>query len=451
MRSASALLESPTAGRRPAAEQPVCSVVNSSFAPPRTLAAKPAAALPVVMPAVMPAAKPIAMPIAKPAVKLIAMPIAMPPVMLSVLLSVLLAGGVGFAGRFMAMAAAAEPVIENGVAWHDVSSWGVEGRILPDQPRLRWYDRFPSSADGKVTPNVWNLSRDSAGMVARFTTDSPAIHVHYELRSDRLAMPHMPATGVSGVDLYARDAKGVWRWVQVTRPAAKVVNTQLIAGLAPGEREYAVYLPLYNGVEFVRIGVAPGSRFAGLAPRPEPLVFYGTSITHGACASRPGMVHTAILGRKLDRSVVNLGFSGNGKMDLAVAEYLVQIDAAAYVIDCLPNMQPAEVTAKCAPLVKRLRAAKPRTPIVLVEDRRFTNSWITPAKEKFHDENHAALKAAYEGLVRDGVTGLHYIPGDKLYGEDSEGATDASHASDLGFLRQADVFEPVLRKALQGG
>jgi hypothetical protein len=288
-------------------------------------------------------------------------------------------------------------------------------------------------------------------MMARFTTDSPTIHVHYELRSDRLAMPHMPATGVSGVDLYARDAQGRWRWVQVTRPATKVINTPLIAGLAPGEREYALYLPLYNGVEFVRIGVAPNSRFAGLAPRPAPIVFYGTSITHGACASRPGMVHTAILGRKLDRPVVNLGFSGNGKMDLAVADYLVQLDAAAYVIDCLPNMQPAEVTAKCAPLVKRLRESKPKTPIVLVEDRRFTNSWITPAKEKFHDENHAALKAAYEGLVRDGVTGLHYIPGDNLYGDDTEGATDASHASDLGFLRQADAFEPILRKALQGG
>jgi hypothetical protein len=256
---------------------------------------------------------------------------------------------------------------------------------------------------------------------------------------------------VSGVDLYARDGQGRWRWVQVSRPAAKVVNTQLIAGLAPGEREYALYLPLYNGVEFVRIGVAPNSRFAGLAPRPAPIVFYGTSITHGACASRPGMVHTAILGRKLDRPVVNLGFSGNGKMDLAVAEYLVRLDAAAYVIDCLPNMQPAEVAAKCAPLVKRLRESKPKTPIVLVEDRRFTNSWITPAKEKFHDDNHAALKAAYEGLLRDGVTGLHYIPGDKLYGDDTEGATDASHASDLGFLRQAEIFEPVLRKALQGG
>lgn len=345
-------------------------------------------------------------------------------------------------------AQAVTPVVENGVAWYDVTTWGVEGRILPDQQRTRWFDRFPASAEGKVTANVWNLSRDSAGMMVRFRSDSPSIHVHYELRNDRLAMPHMPATGVSGIDLYARDANGKWKWVQVTRPAAKVVKVEMIAGLAPGERDYAMYLPLYNGVEFVKVGVAANSRFTGQTPRANPIVFYGTSITHGACASRPGMVHTALLGRWLDRPVVNLGFSGNGKMDLAVAEFLAQLDAAAYVIDCLPNMGPAEVTAKCAPLVKHLRGAKPQVPIVLVEDRRFTNSWITPAKEKFHDDNHAALKAAYEGLVKEGVSGLFYIPGDTLYGDDSEGATDASHASDLGFLRQAQAFEPVLRKAL---
>ncbi|MEZ6091654.1 MAG: SGNH/GDSL hydrolase family protein [Pirellulaceae bacterium] len=86
-----------------------------------------------------------------------------------------------------------------------------------------------------------------------------------------------------------------------------------MSGLLPGYREYALYLPLYNGVDTMRIGVAEGSRFETMSPRDKPIVFYGTSITHGACASRPGMVHTAILGRRFDMPVVNLGFSGNGK------------------------------------------------------------------------------------------------------------------------------------------
>ena len=335
--------------------------------------------------------------------------------------------------------------------WRDVSQWGVEGRILPEQERLRWFDRLPSSAESSVASSVWNLSRDSAGMLVRFKTDATAIHVHYKVTKSSLGMPHMPATGVSGVDLYARDSDGKWKWVQVTKPATQEVKAEIISGLAPGNREYAAYLPLYNGVEFMSIGVPKGSKFEGLAPRDKPIVFYGTSITHGACASRPGIVHTGILGRRLDMPVVNLGFSGNGRMDKEVGDYLVQIDAAAYVIDCLPNMGPADVAAKCIPLVRQLKAAKPDTPVVLVEDRRFTNDWILPEKKKFHTDNHAALRAAFEQLKKDGVDQLYYIPGDSLYGDDTEGATDASHANDLGFMRQAEVFEPILRQALAVG
>ncbi|MBE7540265.1 MAG: SGNH/GDSL hydrolase family protein [Opitutaceae bacterium] len=335
-----------------------------------------------------------------------------------------------------------------GVEWHDVTTWGAEGREFVDEKRLRWFDRLPASAEAEVTKNVWNLSRDSAGMVVRFKTDASSLHVHYLLSKDRLAMAHMPATGVSGVDFYARDAKGHWRWVNVTRPATQEVKVEVIKDLMPGLREYAAYLPLYNGVEFLRIGVPAGSRFEPLAPRRKPIVFYGTSITHGACASRPGMVHTAILGRRFDRPVVNLGFSGNGRMDTAVGDCLTRIDAAVYVIDCLPNMTPGMVTERTAPLVRQIRAVKATTPIVLVEDRRFSNEWITPNKKRFHDENHAALRAAYDGLLKEGVSNLFYISGDHLYGDDADGAVDGSHASDLGFMRQADVMEPVLRKAL---
>jgi hypothetical protein len=333
--------------------------------------------------------------------------------------------------------------------WHDVTKWGAEGRGWTDMERQRWFDRLPAAAEGKVTAAVWGLSRDSAGMMVRFKTDATNIWANYVLRSERLAMPHMPATGASGVDLYARDDRGRWRWVNVTRPAQKEVKQAFASDLAPGLREYAAYLSLYNGVESLEIGVTKGAKFEGLPPRAaKPIVFYGTSITHGACASRPGMVHTAILGRRFDRPVINLGFSGNGRMDPAVGEFLCKLDAAVYVIDCLPNMSPPDLRTKCPPLVKMLRAARPQTPIVLVEDRRFTNSWIRPDKNKFHTDNHAALRACYDALKKEGVAKLFYIQGDALLGDDTEGATDASHPSDLGFMRQADAFEPVLRKAL---
>lgn len=348
-----------------------------------------------------------------------------------------------------APAKAKGPTIPTDAAWHDVTTWGVEGRGWADQERKRWFDRFPAKAEKTVTPAVWGLSRDSAGMMVRFKTDAKAIYARYDLMKSNLALPAMPATGVSGLDLYARDDKGQWRWVACPKPDKQHVEAVLISDLAPGEHEFAAYLPLYNGVEKLEIGVPKEAKLEGLAPRAKPIIFYGTSITHGANASRPGMVHTAILGRRFDRPVINLGFSGNGRMDAAVGDLINELDPAAIVIDCLPNMGPADVTAKCEPLVKQLRAKHADTPIILVEDRRFTNSWITPAKAKFHDDNHAALKGAFERLKAANVANLHYVSGDALYGTDAEGANDASHATDLGFMRQADVFEPVLRAALK--
>lgn len=345
--------------------------------------------------------------------------------------------------------AAAKPAVE--MVFHDVQKMGIEGRSWTEEERLRTFDRFPKVAEKTVPPSVWGLSRDTAGMMVRFRTDSRTLRVKYRLRSPSLSMVHMPATGKSGIDLYARDDKGVWRWVMVSMPNAQDVSVDF-AGVrtddAHQNREYALYFPLYNGVDSMEIGVPKTAKFEALAPREKPLVFYGTSITHGACASRPGMVHTAILGRKLDKSVLNLGFSGSGRMDPGVVDLLTRVDAAAYIIDCLPNMGPADVKARTVPLVETLRKARPDTPIILVEDRVFTNAWANPAKLKFHQENHAALKGEFEKLQTNGVKNLYYIPGDNLLGEDSEGATDASHPNDLGFLRQADAFEPVIRQAL---
>ena len=335
------------------------------------------------------------------------------------------------------------------ITWRDVTQWGVEGRGWEDRERERWFDRFPAKAKGKVTDHVWNLSRHSAGMMARFKTDASAIQAKWKLMSARLGMPHMPPSGVSGLDLYARDAEGNWRWAAATKPNKQEMQATLLGGIAPGMREYALYLPLYNGIDSLEVGVPAGAKFEGLAPRKgKPLIFYGTSITHGACASRPGLAHPAILGRRFDMPVINIGFSGNGRMHKEVGDLMAEEDAAAYVIDCLPNMTAATVSERCVPLVKQLRKARANVPIILVEDRRFPNSWLVPKKSKFHDDNHAALRKAYEQLKADGVKRLHYLGGDNLLGDDTEGTTDGSHPNDLGFVRQADAFQPVLRKAL---
>jgi len=365
---------------------------------------------------------------------------------------VVFGAGVGAAVATRAGRAAEQPQVKpetaEELAWHDVRTWGVEGRAWSDTER--YFDRLPKKAKGSVRDAVWSLSRHSAGMCCRFETDATRIWARYELLSKSLAMPHMPATGVSGLDLYAQDKDGRWRWLGAARPDGQKVQAQLIKDIAPGRRAYLVYLPLYNGVESLEIGVARGAAFRPIPPRPaRPVVFYGTSITHGGCASRPGMAYPAILGRRLDCPTVNLGFSGNGRMEPAVGALLAEIDAAVYVIDCLPNMQPEEVAARTEPLVRQLRAARPAAPIVLVEDRTYANTWLVPEHRQRHAGSRAALRAAYERLKAAGVAGLFYIAGEGLLGADGEDTVDASHPTDLGMLRMADAMEPVLRPLLQ--
>jgi lysophospholipase L1-like esterase len=263
----------------------------------------------------------------------------------------------------------------------------------------------------------------------------------------------MASTGTSGLDLYVKTEKGEWRWLAVSRVAAQTNNVALVTNLPPGRREYLLYLPLYNGTQFVEIGVPRGATVTPAGPwgpgDRRPILFYGTSILHGACASRPGMVHSAILGRRFHRPTINLGFSGNGKMEPEVADLLAELDPAVYVLDCLPNMTAKEVTERVEPFVKKLRAAHPKTPIVLVEDRSYADSFLIQSKRERNETSRAALRAAYAQLKKAGVKGLHYIEGEQLLGDDGEGTVDSSHPNDLGFMRQADAFAKVLKPLLR--
>lgn len=350
---------------------------------------------------------------------------------------------IGSASRGWSQEKATEPSLD----WHDVQDWGIEGKGWEDTEK--YFDRLPARANGVVRDAVWGLSRHSAGMLVRFRTEATTLWADYGVSSSRLEMSHMPATGVSGLDLYAETDDGVWRWVAVVKPTGQQTKGEIISGLIPGERNYALYLPLYNGTEFLKVGVPSGTSFSGIAPRAEQaILFYGTSITHGACASRPGMPHPAILGRRLNRPVLNLGFSGNGRMEREVGQFLVELAPAVYVIDCLPNMGGPEVAERAVPLVNQLRAARPETPIVLVEDRTYPNAPFILSRQKRHAEARAALKAGYEQLLAAGQKNLYYVKGEDLLGDDRDDTTDGSHPSDLGFYRQANAIEPALRQAL---
>lgn len=337
---------------------------------------------------------------------------------------------------------------EDDVDWYDVKEFGVEGKGWNETKKF--FDRLPAKAEGFVRDQVWNLSRDSAGMCFRFVSDSPNIYVRYELSQESLSMTHMAATGHSGVDLYAQDGMGIDRWVAVVRPGKQKMDTTLAKDLAPGSRRYTLYLPLRNGVESLEIGVVRGQSFTALSPRNEkPIVFYGTSIMHGACASRPGMAFPSILGRRLRRPIINLGFAGNGRMEIEVGSLLVELNPCVFVIDCLPNMNESTVSERAVPLVKKIRETHEKTPILLVEDRSFTSTRFFPARKQRHQKNRIALKNAFKELQNLGIKNIFYLDGDNLLGQDGEAATDGSHPSDLGMVRYADAYEPALRAILR--
>ncbi|MEM8710635.1 MAG: SGNH/GDSL hydrolase family protein, partial [Planctomycetota bacterium] len=315
----------------------------------------------------------------------------------------------------------------------------VEGRGWSDVGRT--FSRLPLRAKETVRERVWNLAQHSAGLHVSFKTSATRLRFEVDLLQSQLYMPHMPSTGVSGVDLYARDEVGAWRWVFAAQPGQQNYRAT-VSGLASGAREYRLYLPLYNGVEALRIGVPKGDSLEPAeASRQDPLVYYGTSIAQGACASRPGMAFVSQLGRRLDVPVINLGFSGNGRLEPELGDLIAEIDACAYVVDCLPNLAPTQTAERALPFFRGLRAQRPETPIVMVEDRTNTNAPWLPARALRHRENHAALRAAYDTLIAEEAKGFTYVADAPFLGEDGEGTVDGSHPTDLGMMRYADALE----------
>ncbi len=337
-------------------------------------------------------------------------------------------------------------------SWFDVRHLGVDGQGWNESTPAR-FDRLPPRAQAVVPESVWGLSRHSAGLAVRFGSDATDLRARWTLTSAGLGMPHMPPTGVSGLDLYVREDSGAWRWLAVGQPREQTNAVTLIGNLAPGWREYLLYLPLYNGTRSLELGIpeqaiiAPGQPW-GAGTR-KPIVFYGTSITQGACASRPGMTHVALLGRRFQFPTINLGFSGSGRMEPALAELMAELDPSVYVLDCLPNLKPHEVTERVGPFVRRLREARPTTPILLVEDRFYPDGHLLASRRRHNEANHAALRAAYDALRSTGVRHLHYLPAGRLLGDDGEATVDGSHPTDLGFVRQSEEFARVLRPLLR--
>ncbi|MDT8390582.1 MAG: SGNH/GDSL hydrolase family protein [Lentisphaeria bacterium] len=333
--------------------------------------------------------------------------------------------------------------------WHDALDLGVEGKGWDDT--VEPYDRLPRKAQSLVPKSVWVLSQSSTGMCVRFRTGATAIHARWSLLKKELGEANFNRCADSGLDLYGDD-NGTWRWIAATcRFDSQTPQVPIVEGLDGVERDYLLYLPLRNKLASLEVGAPADAGLKRVPPRTRrPLVVYGTSIVHGAYASRCGMVYPSILGRRLQRPVINLGFSGSARMEIELADLLAELEAAAYILDPFPNMTRELVDERLDPFVRRLRECRPATPIVLVEDFPRTNSWILPEQERSVREKCRRCREILDKLGCEGINGLHIIQGDRLLGDDNEASIDGIHPGDLGFTRMADIIEPVLNGVLVG-
>lgn len=330
--------------------------------------------------------------------------------------------------------------------WHNPavdSLLPIQGRCWNREIGGR-YQRLPQRAFSEVRKPVWDLSLQTAGLYIKFYTNATSVQVKYQVTGG-FSMPHMPATGVSGVDLYTMDCDGRQYWCSGNYQFGDTIfytyknltyrNTHDLGN------EYTLYLPLYNGVKSLQIGVPEGCRFDFVRPSGEkPVVVYGTSIAQGACASRPGMAWTNILQRKLDIPVVNLGFSGNGQLDEGFFRLLSEIDAAMYVIDCMPNMTNDRVALIRSRLEKGISIlrSKSQAPILLVEHDGYMGYFASDKRLMDFKQPNEQLRAVYESL-KDKIKGLYYLTFEEL-GLSMDSQVDGVHATDLGMQQYADAY-----------
>ena len=316
------------------------------------------------------------------------------------------------------------------------------------------YVRLPQRAEGKVRKPVWDLSRNSAGLAIHFFSNAPELKVRYQV-SGPLNMPHMPTTGVSGVDIYSIDSDGQWRFYFGGYPSGDTLQyhyTNIGKDMYHDRGyEFRLYLPPYNTIKWLEIGVPENDELTFIPVSPEkPILLYGTSIAQGACASRPGMTWGTILQRSLGYPLINLGFSGNGRLEKEVLDFICEIDARLYILDCLPNLTPKskdEITQLVSDAVKQIRATH-SSPILLVEHAGYSNALADDTKLQDYTRMNEGAKKAFEELQAQGIKDIYYLTREEL-GPHPDAWVDYVHPSDWGMETQANAVERKVREILR--
>lgn len=334
--------------------------------------------------------------------------------------------------------------------FYDASEFPLLGKITQETETR--YERLPAYLKDSVSrPAIWTLGKNTSGLYVRFSSNSTSVSARWKVLGN-VSMNHFTDTGIKGLDLYAWESNK-WQFVNTARPTDTLSQQTIIANMTPNEREYMLFLPLYDGVTGLFIGVDSAATIT--APRTnyplteQPIVVYGTSITQGGCASRPGMSYTNILTRWMNREFVNLGFSGNGRLDYEIAEIMAKRkDAAMFVLDFIPNVTEVQVKERTKHFVSIIRKENPKTPILFIESVIFTHSVFDTATAKILADKNSALRAEFDALKNAGDTNIYYLESDDLLEHDGEATVDRVHLTDLGFMRFAEVLQKKISAVL---
>lgn len=343
---------------------------------------------------------------------------------------------------FMCLALWGQLVWHNPVKEHSLV---IRNQGFPQEAGLS-YNRLPQRAQQKVRPAVWKLSRHSSGLSIRFQSNAVHIKIRYGVSTATpRGLPHMPPTGVSGIDMY-RIEGGKWS----NCAGSYVFNDTIMysydnLSVPKQVSEYCIFLPLYNEVTWMEIGVEEKCNFHFIPlSTKKPIVIYGTSIVQGACASRPGMAWGNIIQRYIDCPVVNLGFSGNGKLEENVIELINEIDACLYILDCVSNLTRDSLLQKrIVHAVKQIRAVHKDTPILIMEHAGYSNSMTNLQRKLECKKANKCTQQAYQKLILEDIKNVFYISKDDFNFPD-DAWVDYVHPSDIGMQRKALVIKDKL-------
>ena len=328
----------------------------------------------------------------------------------------------------------------NGLVFYDIDEAPV--RIHGVYREGDRYVRMPSDIAKTVSEGVGNLCAYTTGGRVRFITDSPYIAISIRVGSySRFSF--FPPSGTVGCDLY-----GGKRYFGTYAPPLDLAHEYegIVDFFDPAEREYTVNMPLYSTVEKLYIGIREGSI---LKPAPDydimkPIVYYGSSITHGGCATRPGCNYENTIGRSLSCDYINLGFAGCAKGEEEIARYIAGLDMTAFVYDYDHNAPtPDYYRATHERMFRIIRQAQPDLPIIMMSRPKFH---LSPEEQ----ERVKIMMQTYENAVAAGDRHVYCIKGEDLLSEDirENALVDNCHPTDGGFASIAKVLEAKLRKIL---